>query len=407
MSDQPHAGSARALVPSARARQALINRLSAVTGQMTTATIAAMDAQHPWFRELDAEHRSWITVVARTGIDGFVAWFADESAEPFLPSAVFDSAPKALTRRISLHQTVELVRTTIDVVETQIGLLLPRGDRMVLQTAVVHYSREVAFAAAEVYARAAEVRGAWDARLEAMLVDAIVRADTDETVVSRASTLGWRSGTNVTVVVGAAPPDSAALDLLRRAASTHSLDLLAAMQGDRLVTIIGGPGLTDPVSACEKVSQLEEWFGAGPVVVGPLVEDLKHAALSARAANSGYRAAKAWPEGPRTMLSIDLLPERALAGDGHARRALANDVYAPLLAAGGDLLETCVAFLDQGTSVEATSRQLFVHPNTVRYRTKRIQEVTGYNPCDPREAYVLRLAITLGRLLAKPASVTD
>ncbi|MDO4785075.1 MAG: helix-turn-helix domain-containing protein, partial [Propionibacteriaceae bacterium] len=281
------------------------------------------------------------------------------------------------------------------------------SDHTVLRTAVVHYSREVAFAAAEVYARAAEVRGAWDARLEAMLVDAIVRADTDETVVSRASTLGWRSGTNVTVAVGAAPADSSALDLLRNAASGLGLDLLAAMQGDRLVTIIGGPGLTDPVSACEKVSQLAQWFGTGPVVIGPLVEDLPHAALSARAANSGYRAARAWPEGPRTLLSIDLLPERALAGDGHARRALANDVYAPLLAAGGDLLETCVAFLDQGTSIEATSRQLFVHPNTVRYRTKRIQEVTGYNPADPREAYVLRLAITLGRLLAKPAPVTD
>lgn len=48
--------------------------------------------------------------------------------------------------------------------------------------------------------------------------------------------------------------------------------------------------------------------------------------------------------------------------------------------------------------MEATARALFVHPNTVRYRLKRIQDVTGYNPADAREAYVLRLAITLGRL---------
>lgn len=406
-SQQPRPGSARALVSSPRSRQALIRRLSAVTGQMTTATIAAMDERHAWFHDLDAEHRSWITVVARTGIDGFVSWFADESDRPFLPADVFDSAPRTLTRRITLQQTVELVRTTIDVVETQIGLLLPRGDRTVLQTAIVHYSREVAFAAAEVYAKAAEVRGAWDARLEALLVDAIVRADTDDTVVSRASTLGWRSVTKVAVVVGAAPTEANALEQLRRAAARLGLDLLAAIQDDRLVTIIGGPHIVDPMSACEKVSQLADHFGDGPVVIGPLVEDLKHAALSARAANSGHRAARAWPEGPRTMLSIDLLPERALAGDGHARRALAADVYAPLAAASGDLLETCVAFLDQGTSVEATARHLFVHPNTVRYRTKRIQEVTGYNPADPREAYVLRLAITLGRLFTTPARLTD
>ena len=51
----------------------------------------------------------------------------------------------------------------------------------------------MAFAAAEIYARAAELRGAWDARLEALVVDAVLRGETDETVLSRASTLGWHS----------------------------------------------------------------------------------------------------------------------------------------------------------------------------------------------------------------------
>ena len=81
---------------------------------------------------------------------------------------VFGSAPRELARRISLHQTVELVRTTIDVVETQIDEVMPRADRPVLHAAIVAYSREVAFAAAEIYARAAELRGTWDARLEAL-----------------------------------------------------------------------------------------------------------------------------------------------------------------------------------------------------------------------------------------------
>ena len=42
--------------------------------------------------------------------------------------------------------------------------------------------------------------------------------------------------------------------------------------------------------------------------------------------------------------------------------------------------------------------------NTVRYRLKRILDVTGYSPADPRDAYVLRLALTLGRL---QGSLTD
>ena len=133
------------------------------------------------------------------------------------------------------------------------------------------------------------------------------------------------------------------------------------------------------------------------VVMGPVLEGLAAAHQSARSAASGYRAAVAWPEGPRTMLSDDLLPERALSGDGHARRTLSTTVY-DALGSSRELLETCVGFLDSGSSIEATARNLFIHPNTVRYRIKKIQDVTGYNPSDAREAYVLRMAVTLGRL---------
>ncbi len=77
---QPMAATTRginkSLLPSAKTRAAIAKRLSAVTGRMTTATIAEMERRHHWFRRLDAEHRSWITLVAQAGIDGFVKWFA-------------------------------------------------------------------------------------------------------------------------------------------------------------------------------------------------------------------------------------------------------------------------------------------------------------------------------------------
>lgn len=387
----PRPGTAPALVSSARARSGLLKRLTAATSEMNTATLTALDDRHEWFGKLDAESRSWIGILARAGIDGFVTWF---SGETFIAESVFDAAPRAMAKRITLNQTVDLVRTTTEVVEEQIQHLLPRGDRQPLQLGIVHYSREIAFAAAAIYARAAEARGAWDSRIEATIVDAVVRAETDESVMSRASTLGWDTDSKVTVAIGGAP-ETDVLDGLRRAAAKLSLEVLAAPQGDRLVCIFGG--VTDPVEACERISQLQSHFAAGPVVVGPTVDNLTGAPNSARAAASGYRAAKAWPEGPTTLLSADLLPERALAGDGHARRTLSGEIY-PSLAASKELLETCVGFLDCGSSMEATARALFVHPNTVRYRLKRIQDVTGYNPADPREAYVLRLAITLGRL---------
>ena len=134
-------------------------------------------------------------------------------------------------------------------------------------------------------------------------------------------------------------------------------------------------------------------------MTGPVVGDLLAANRSARAAIAGLRAAPAWPEAPRPVSSDDLLPERALAGDGHARRQLVSEIYQPLVEAGSGLLETLTAYLDTSGSIEATSRVLFVHANTVRYRLKRIAEVTGMSPSEARDAYTLRLALTLGRLI--------
>lgn len=386
-------GTLPAQIGSARTRNAILKRLRAATATMNTATLAAMEARHDWFGRLDAESRSWINVLARSGIDGFVTWAAGEGFEP---ETVFAAAPRAMAGRISLQQTVDLVRTTTEVVEEQIQLLLPRSDRQPLLLGIVHYSREIAFAAAAIYARAAEARGAWDSRIETTVVDAVVRAETDESVLSRASTLGWPAESKVAVAISGADKDMR-MEELRRAARALGFEMLAAPQGDRFVCILGGRAVTDPVATCDLVAQLEAYFPAGPVVIGPVADSLSGAPLSARAAASGYRAAKAWPEGPRTMLSADLLPERALAGDGHARRALGHDIYGALKGQK-ELLDTCVAFLDSGSSTEATARALFIHPNTVRYRIKRIQDVSGYNPADAREAYILRIAITLGRL---------
>jgi len=190
-----------------------------------------------------------------------------------------------------------------------------------------------------------------------------------------------------------------ALEAIRHSAAIAGTDMLGAVQGDRMIVVLGGAAVND--RAVDIVGRFVTLFGPGAVIVGPPVEHLMDAATSTREAVSAYRAAAGWPEAPRPVASHDLLPERALSGDGHARRALAHDIYEPLQAAGGGLLETLITFLDQGLSVEAAARALFVHANTVRYRLRRIHEVTGYSPTDPRDAYALRLAITLGRLYAR------
>jgi len=381
--------------PRPRGSAATQRRIEYSSGALSTAANKHMETHYDWYRELSAEDRSWVGLVAQAGIAAFIAWYRDPSDTPQVSVDVFGTAPRELTRSISLVQTLDLVRSVVDVVEDDVAQLAAPGEEQHLREAVLRYSREIAFGAAQVYAGAAEARGAWDARLESLVVDAVLRGEADDSMQSRVSALGWESVSHVAVIAGVTPEGSAAdaVDALRQAASRLQVESLGAVQGRRLVAILGG--LDDPSLT---VRALAECFGDGPLVIGPTVPHLFAAGRSARAALSGLDAARAWPDAPRPVLADELFPERALAGDAPARRALIDRVYRPLLSAGGTLFQTAATYLDGGGGLESTARVLFVHPNTVRYRLGRIEAVTGYDLSNPREAHTVRLAVALGRL---------
>lgn len=383
-----------------RARARIARRMQTSVGSLTTATTTRMEREMPWFRELSAEDRSWIGMIVQAGIAAFVTWYRDPGDTPPIIAQVFGAAPQTLAGVVSLHQTVEMVRLSIEVVEENVAEVVGEDDEASVREAVVRYAREVAFATAEVYARAAEMRGAWDARLEALVVDSVLRAEADETTRSRASALGWEAAGDVAVVLGRAPSTDRSgparesqFNGVRRSARQLGLDALCAVQSDRLVVVLGNVRDRDKAAAA-----VAHHFGEGPVVIGPVVTDLVRANVSARAAVAGLRAAPGWPAAPRPVSSDDLLPERALAGDGHARRQLVHEVYLPLLEADDPTLDTVTAFLDSGGSIEGTARAMFVHANTVRYRLRRAADITGLSVTDPRLGYTYRIALTLGRL---------
>ncbi|MFI7080471.1 PucR family transcriptional regulator [Micromonospora sp. NPDC049903] len=378
---------------------ATLRRIERAAGALATDSVARMDDTLPWFRELPADQRSWVMLVAQAGARSLVQWLRSDGGPnkgtQEVSDEVFATAPQALARSITLQQTVALIKVTIDVVEEQVDDLAAPGEAAQLREAVLRYSREIAFAAARVYARAAESRGSWDARLQALLVDALLRGDSPDVLASRAAALGWTDAPPVAVAVGPSPGGevAAVLHTVYRQARRVGVEVIGGVHGDRLVIVLGGAA--DPVAA---TAELLSAFGDGPVVVGPSVPSLDEATESARAALAGYRAAPAWPAAPRPVYAGDLLPERSLAGDAEARRRLRHDVYAVLVRAGGELLETLDAFFAAGGTLESAARALFVHPNTVRYRLRRISDVTGFSPLSPRDAFALRVALTVGRL---------
>ena len=64
---------------------------------------------------------------------------------------------------------------------------------------------------------------------------------------------------------------------------------------------------------------------------------------------------------------------------------------------GMRLTETLRTFLDMGGAVGATSRALFLHPNTLRHRLARIERLTGHNPLQFEDRVALAIAVWAGR----------
>jgi hypothetical protein len=387
-------------ISEASIREQTTQRLEKAMGSFGTAALARMEEQLPWFRRLPPDQRSWIGLVAQAGIAAFVEWFKSaEKSRPAIAGEVFGTAPRELMRSIKLHHTIDIIRLIIDVVETRLDELAAPGGETQLREAILRYTREVAFGAAQVYARAAETRAAWDARLEALVVNAVMRGEVDDGMHSWAAALGW-TAKPVTVVAGFTPEDEepeVTIDQMQRAARRAKVDVLAGVQGRRVLVIVGGT--EEPVQAVRPIAAK---CGPGPVVIGPVVDDLYASTFSARAAMAGLASACGWPDAPRPVLATELLPERALDGDDAARQYLVEEVYNPMLAAGAPLLDTLTTYLEQGSSLEATARMLFVHPNTVRYRLRRVSELTSLVPTDGRNAFTLRIALVLGRFASRP-----
>src|SRR6516165_2695929 len=330
-----------------------------------------MQDRLPFFADLEASQRASVALVVQTAVVNFVEWMHDPHSNVSYTAHAFEMVPQDLTRRIALRHSVDMVRVTMEFFEEVVPLLARSEEQLTaLTVGILKYSRDLAFTAASAYADAAEARGTWDSRMEASVVDAVVRGDTGPELLSRAAALNWDTTAPATVVVGTPAPgrENHASQDVRDIASNHGRAALTDVHGTWLVAIVSGQ-----LTPTERFfGDLLTAFSDGPVVIGPTAPMLTAAYHSASEAISGMNAVGGWRGAPRPVLARELLPERALMGDASAIVALHTDVMGPLAAAGPTLIETLDAYLDCGGAIEACARKLFVHPNTVRYRLKRI-----------------------------------
>ena len=115
------------------------------------------------------------------------------------------------------------------------------------------------------------------------------------------------------------------------------------------------------------------------------------------------RAADTLPRGTPCVVSVtERLPEVLLAGNPQVAPLLQQQTLGPLLAQPDHLAETLVdtlaALIHHDGSPTHAAQELYCHRNTVIYRMKQIEQLTGRSLTDPRDKLLLSLGLlTLGR----------
>src|SRR6185437_15989977 len=62
-------------------------------GLLSAAAMRRLDEDLEWYRQLPAEDRSWVGLIAQAGITAFVTWFAEPSRPPHGVGEIFAGAP--------------------------------------------------------------------------------------------------------------------------------------------------------------------------------------------------------------------------------------------------------------------------------------------------------------------------
>ena len=276
-----------------------------LVGALSTAAIARMAEDLPWFRELSAEDRSWVGMIVQAGVRGFVDWF--EHGGRRRPAGrsppVFGAAPRALAGVITPpadrrpgaaldRGRREQHRRDRSAEDDRRG---PRGDLPLRPRGRLRHRRGL-----RPGRRGRAARGTPGSRPSSSTRCCAPRPTRP---CSRAPAR-W-AGRPAARLRGArrrAPPAAPRPTCSTRYAGRRGaggMDALCAVQGERLV--VCSAGSTDPRQAAAVIADL---FGDGPVVVGPVAADLAGAAsrrgprvsaLPRRRRAGRTRRARCWP----------------------------------------------------------------------------------------------------------------
>jgi len=176
---------------------------------------------------------------------------------------------------------------------------------------------------------------------------------------------------------------------------------------DRIWALVprrGGDVKADLVDAAGKVlDRVERVLSARLVVgIGSSVDQLEDVPRSRHAAERAVEVLAHRPEGVRIAHIEDVREHAALLellelaeNRPSLREGAVADLAAHDAEHGSDLVGTLRGYLDCHGDIGKAAASLSVHPNTLRYRLRRLQEIAGINLADPDARLVYELQLRL------------
>jgi hypothetical protein len=383
-------------------------------------TIAAIATDVPEYaREMEGEFGRLVRMGVEVAFNRFVDRIADSGSDPgpargtyvqlgrgeFIAGRSLDVllAAYRVGARLAWRKFVE-VGSAAD---------LPPEVLYQLGEAIFAYIDELSAESAEGYAEAQSAAAGEVQRRRRRLVRLLAQEPpaSHEAVRTAAQDAGWALPRAVAALVAgeaegaeardAGPPGERppAGEELADAAATG---LARRLGGGAIGAAVGGVAcvfVPDP-DAPGRRRQLETLLGDETGALGPTV-GWAEAAASLRRAVRMYRLAASGRVAGGGLVCADLhLPALLLSADPETATDLARSRLAPLrtLAPGQQarLTETLRAWLDRPGQVQAVAAELGVHPQTVRYRVRRLRELYGDALEDPERRFELALALRVG-----------
>ena len=173
---------------------------------------------------------------------------------------------------------------------------------------------------------------------------------------------------------------------------------LSASGGTILVPAVGSDAVEECIAQLNSVLRVNVVAATARAVPGEIADVVAHCRELVDLARSLRMQ-------PRLYRTGDLALEYQLSRPGPGRSRL-RSVIAPL-DAFPELMHTLRTFVASEANRRASAKSLFVHPNTVDYRLKRIEQLTGVDPLSSAGLMSLHAALVVDCLSRADAAVAS